>query len=65
MVITRTYYEVVCDNCGKVIGTLDYFPNKEDYDTIGAVKTKRHVYCTDNCKMEKMIQSNGNKPILT
>lgn len=65
MIITKSYYQIVCDNCGKIIDVVDDYPTKEDIIKLGAIKTKRHTYCTENCKMNKMMQSNNNKPILT
>lgn len=65
MIITKSYYEIVCDNCGKIIAVVDDYPNKESIVQMGAVKTKRHVYCTENCKTAKIIQSNNYKHSLT
>ncbi len=63
MIKQMVFYTVLCDNCGKEIETFDYYPTKEDIINIGAVKTKRHVYCTENCKHQKMMQVMGNKQI--
>jgi hypothetical protein len=63
MIKQIVFYKVVCDCCGKEIETFDYYPTKEDITNVGAVKTKRHVYCTENCKRQKMMQVMGNKQI--
>ncbi|MBR6517616.1 MAG: hypothetical protein IKT40_12365 [Bacilli bacterium] len=59
MIKMNVTYDVVCDNCGRTITTLDYYPNKEQLTNIGAVKTKRHLYCSENCKHQKMIEANN------